>query len=103
MKININDYIDTNIIVANIKPVKKRYFGYKVAQFDKEGKFLNCFNSLKAAAEYYSNILNKSKRSIYYSIIKACNINTNINTAYGYQWRYVHNSGEIIYNKNDKR
>lgn len=89
------------IIVGDIKPLRKYYRGYKVAKFNLNGKFIEYFDSVKQATQCMANELNrKYSKSIYNAITQCCNIKRKLYSAYGYQWRYIHNNGEIL--KKDK-
>lgn len=105
MKNNIAYKVVENITVPDIKPTKSKLYCRKlrVAQFDKDGKFLICYESAKDAsiAIAKEKKTNYSK-SIYAGIIKCCTPNSNLQTMYGYQWRYVHDNGEIVKRKCDE-
>nr|DAD65794.1 MAG TPA: hypothetical protein [CrAss-like virus sp. ctt4r3] len=105
MKNNISYNTIEGVIVADIKPVKSKHVnhGFRVAQFDKTGRFLTLYASAKDA----SIAIAKEKKtdfskSIYAGIIKACTPNSNLKTIYGYQWRYVNENGDVIKRKSDE-
>lgn len=93
-----------NIKVSNIKPIKfhTRRTGFKVAKFTKDGIYITTYKSVKdatiAICEEQGVDYSISK---YTGIIKACGNNTTLKSIYGYQWRYVHDNGEIVKRKID--
>lgn len=94
-----------NIKVSNIEPIKlkTRAVRFKVAKFDKDGKFIVAYESIKDAAIAIGEEKKTNKiQSIYSGIIKVCTKNSTVKTAYSYQWRYVHDNGEIIKRKCDE-
>jgi group I intron endonuclease len=57
-----------------------------IEQYDKDGKCINVFNSVKAAAEHLSKITNRGFRSVE-SCIANC-ARGKINSSGGYKWKY---------------
>ena len=105
MKNNISYNVVENAVIADIKPVKSKHinYGFRVAKFDKTGRFLILYASAKDA----SIAIAKEKKidfnkSIYAGIIKACTPNSNLKTIYGYQWRYVNENGDVVKRKSDE-
>ena len=87
------------LAIADIKPVntKFRRIGLRVAKFTREGKYITTYASTKDAANALTIELKKTNPKLaYYAIIKACTPKSNSKTAYGYQWRYVSNDGDIV-------
>jgi hypothetical protein len=87
------------LAIADIKPVntKFRRIGLRVAKFTREGKYITTYASTKDAANALTIELKKTNPKLaYYAIIKACTPKSNSKTAYGYQWRYVTNDGDIV-------
>ena len=86
-------------VIADIKPVntKFRRIGLRVAKFTREGKYITTYASTKDAANALTIELKKTNPKLaYYAIIKACTPKSNSKTAYGYQWRYITNDGDIV-------
>lgn len=87
------------LVIADIKPVntKFRRIGLRVAKFTREGKYITTYASTKDAANAITIELKKTNAKLaYYVIVKACTPKGNSKTAYGYQWRYVTNDGDIV-------
>lgn len=87
------------LAIADIKPVntKFRRIGLRVAKFTREGKYITTYASTKDAANALTIELKKTNPKLaYYAIIRACAPKGNCKTAYGYQWRYVTNNGDIV-------
>lgn len=87
------------LAIADIKPVnvKNRRIGLRVAKFTREGKYITTYASTKDAAKALTIELKKTNPKLaYYAIVKACTPKSNSKTAYGYQWRYVTNNGDIV-------
>lgn len=94
---NFKEFKTVVIKVPNIKPLKNiRNCGLMVSQFNKQGEFIQCFNSTRDAAYYICNFKHTTNyKSIMFGINKACG-NNKLKTIYGYQWRYTHPNGEIV-------
>lgn len=87
------------LVIADIKPVntKSRRIGLRVAKFTIDGKYIVTYASIKDAANALTIELKKTDpKHAYYAIVKACTPKGSSKTAYGYQWRYVTNDGDIV-------
>ena len=87
------------LVIADIKPVntKFRRIGLRVAKFTREGKYITTYASIKDAANAITIELKKTNPKLaYYAIVKACTPKGGSKTAYGYQWRYINNNGDIV-------
>lgn len=87
------------LVIADIKPAntKFRRIGLRVAKFTRDGKYITTYASTKDAANAITIELKKTNpKHVYYAIVKACTPKGNSKTAYGYQWRYVTNDGDIV-------
>lgn len=86
------------LVIADIKPVntKFRRIGLRVAKFTRNGKYITTYASTKDAANAITIELKTNPKHAYYAILKACTPKGNSKTAYGYQWRYVTNDGDIV-------
>lgn len=87
------------LVIADIKPVNTKFrgIGLRVAKFTREGKYITTYASTKDAANALTIELKKTNPKLtYYAIVKACTPKSNSKTAYGYQWRYVTNDGDIV-------
>lgn len=87
------------LVIADIKPIntKFRRIGLRVAKFTREGKYITTYVSTKDAANALTIELKKTNPKLaYYAIVKACTPKSSSKTAYGYQWRYISNDGDIV-------
>lgn len=88
-----------SLVIADIKPVNTKFhrIGLRVAKFTRDGKYITTYASIKDAANAITIELKKTNpKPAYCAIVKACTPKSNSKTAYGYQWRYVTNDGDIV-------
>lgn len=93
----MENHIITDIVVANIKPIKSTVKNQFISKFDKDGTFINCYISVTALAlELQKKYPNVKLISIKIGIRSSANPKCLIKSYKGFQYRYTNPDGTII-------